>query len=110
MNKQVELQDLGQKDYKETWDFQENLFQSILDTKIKNRRQGTNFQTKNYFLFVEHPHVYTLGKSGDMSNLLLDEFIEKQVEIAKEKIGIPEDKAREYAKKTLPNLSRWKKK
>ncbi len=73
MNKQVELQDLGQKDYKETWDFQENLFQSILDTKIKNRRQGTNFQTKNYFLFVEHPHVYTLGKSGDMSNLLVDE-------------------------------------
>ena len=73
MNKQVELQDLGQKDYKETWDFQENLFQSILDTKIKNRRQGTNFQTKNYFLLVEHPHVYTLGKSGDMSNLLLDE-------------------------------------
>ena len=73
MNKQVELQDLGQKDYKETWDFQENLFQSILDTKIKNRRHGTNFQTKNYFLFVEHPHVYTLGKSGDMSNLLVDE-------------------------------------
>ena len=73
MNKQVELQDLGQKDYKETWDFQESLFQSILNTKIKNRRQGTNFQTKNYFLFVEHPHVYTLGKSGDMSNLLLDE-------------------------------------
>lgn len=73
MNKKVEVQDLGYKDYKDTWDYQEQLFKGILDTKIKNRREAANLTTKNYFLFVEHPHVYTLGKSGDMSNLLLNE-------------------------------------
>ena len=72
MNRKIELQDLGLKDYKETWDYQELLFKSIVETKIKNRRAGANLQTNNYFLFVEHPHVYTLGKSGDMSNLLVD--------------------------------------
>ena len=73
MNKHVELQDLGLKDYKETWDYQEQLFRGIVDTKIKNRHQETQLKTGNYFLFVEHPHVYTLGKSGDVSNLLLNE-------------------------------------
>ncbi len=73
MNKQIELQDLGLKDYKQTWDYQEQLFKGIVDTKIKNRREETQLKTNNYFLFVEHPHVYTLGKSGDMSNLLVDE-------------------------------------
>ena len=73
MNKQIELQDLGYKDYKETWDYQEALFKGIVDAKIKNRREETALKTKNYFLFVTHPHVYTLGKSGDLSNLLLNE-------------------------------------
>lgn len=73
MNKYVDVQDLGYKDYKETWDYQESLFKGILDTKIKNRKGITKTETPNYFLFVEHPHVYTLGKSGDMSNLLLNE-------------------------------------
>ncbi|GAA4960339.1 lipoyl(octanoyl) transferase LipB [Algibacter aquimarinus] len=73
MNKQIELQDLGLKDYKQTWDYQEELFKAIVDTKIKNRRENAGLQTKNHFLFVEHPHVYTLGKSGDISNLLVDE-------------------------------------
>ena len=73
MNKTVKLEDLGAKDYKDTWDYQEDLFKSILDTKIKNRREGAGLQTQNHFLFVEHPHVYTLGKSGDISNLLLSE-------------------------------------
>lgn len=73
MNKKVTIQDLGFKDYKETWDYQEVLFQSIIDTKIKNRRENTSLETDNYFLFVEHPHVYTLGKSGDLSNLLVNE-------------------------------------
>ncbi len=71
MNKQVAIRDLGLKDYKETWDVQEVLFQEILDIKIGNRRTGTNIQTPNHLLFVEHPHVYTLGKSGDMENLLV---------------------------------------
>jgi len=73
MNNSVEIQDLGNKDYKQTWDYQEQLFKSIVDTKIKNRRENAGIETQNYFLFVEHPHVYTLGKSGDMSNLLVDE-------------------------------------
>ncbi len=73
MNKIIELQDLGLKDYKDTWDYQENLFKAIVDTKIKNRREDANLKTQNHFLFVEHPHVYTLGKSGDLSNLLLNE-------------------------------------
>lgn len=73
MNKQIVLQDLGKKDYKDTWDFQEALFQKIVDVKIQNRKEETALPTPNYFLFVEHPHVYTLGKSGDFSNLLLSE-------------------------------------
>jgi lipoyl(octanoyl) transferase len=77
MNKKIVFQDLGKKDYKATWDYQESLFQKIVDTKIQNRKQETQIPTSNYFLFVEHPHVYTLGKSGDFSNLLLSE---KQLE------------------------------
>lgn len=73
MNKEVTIQDLGLKDYKETWDYQELLFQQIIDLKIRNRREGSTLATSNYFLFVEHPHVYTLGKSGNMANLLVDE-------------------------------------
>jgi len=69
----VTLQDLGLKDYKETWDYQEKLFQGIIDIKIDNRKNDTTNKTPNYFVFVEHPHVYTLGKSGDLSNLLLNE-------------------------------------
>jgi lipoyl(octanoyl) transferase len=77
MNKKVNFTDIGIKDYKETWDFQETLFKEILDIKIANRRDGTTLETPNHLLFVEHPHVYTLGKSGDMENLLLNE---KQLE------------------------------
>jgi len=73
MNKAIKIVDLGNKDFKETWDYQEQLFKSILDTKIRNRREEAGLETENYFLFVEHPHVYTLGKSGDVSNLLLNE-------------------------------------
>ncbi|WP_460219835.1 lipoyl(octanoyl) transferase LipB [Psychroserpens sp. MEBiC05023] len=73
MNKNIKFEDLGTKDFKATWDYQEDLFKGILDVKIKNRREDAGLETDNYFLFVEHPHVYTLGKSGDMSNLLLSE-------------------------------------
>ena len=67
MNKTILLEDLGSKDFKDTWNYQEQLFKAILDTKIKNRREEAGLQTDNHFLFVEHPHVYTLGKSGDLS-------------------------------------------
>ncbi len=78
-NKKIQLQDLGNKDYKETWDYQEHLFKQIVDIKIENRKTNSSntklveVPTPNFLLFVEHPHVYTLGKSGDLSNLLLSE-------------------------------------
>lgn len=72
-NKKITYQDLGYQDYQETWDYQEKLFQDILALKIKNRRENLEVPTPNHFLYVEHPHVYTLGKSGDLSNLLLSE-------------------------------------
>nr|WP_199002278.1 lipoyl(octanoyl) transferase LipB [Flavobacterium sp. ASV13] len=77
MNKKIQLQDLGSKDYKSTWEYQEELFKDIVDLKIRNRREELDLPTSNYLLFVEHPHVYTLGKSGDFENLLLNE---KQLE------------------------------
>jgi lipoyl(octanoyl) transferase len=73
MNRNIQLKDLGLKDYKETWEYQSELLQGIVDVKIDNRRNNNTNQTQNHFLFVEHPHVYTLGKSGDLSNLLLNE-------------------------------------
>ncbi len=73
MNRNILLKDLSVKDYKETWDYQTNLLQEIVDVKIDNRRNNNKKETDNYFLFVEHPHVYTLGKSGDLNHLLLNE-------------------------------------
>ena len=73
MNKTIDVQDLGLRDYKDVWDFQETLFKATIDVKIKNRRESAGLVTPNHLLFVSHPHVYTLGKSGDMSNLLLSE-------------------------------------
>ena len=59
-------------DYKDAWDYQQKLFDEIIEIKKKNRKNNSELITPNYFLFVEHPHVYTLGKSGNMSNLLID--------------------------------------
>jgi lipoyl(octanoyl) transferase len=75
MNKKVTFKDLGRKDYKETWEQQEQLFKYILDTKISNRREATDLETPNYLLLVEHDHAYTLGKSGDLENLLANEVV-----------------------------------
>jgi len=77
--KQIHFQDLGLIDYKEAWDFQETLFKSNVDAKIENRRADkTVKETTNHLIFCEHPHVYTLGKSGDESHLLLSESLLKQ--------------------------------
>ncbi|HNP67094.1 MAG TPA: lipoyl(octanoyl) transferase LipB [Aequorivita sp.] len=73
MNKYLEINDLGLRDYKEIWDYQENLFQKILQIKSKNSKENLQYETPNFFLFVEHPHVYTLGKSGHVENLLISE-------------------------------------
>ena len=71
INKKVKFQDLGVKDYQPTWDYQEELLKQNLDIKIHNRENPENLKpTDNHLLFVEHPHVYTLGKSGDEQNML----------------------------------------
>jgi lipoyl(octanoyl) transferase len=70
---QILLKDLGHKAYLEAFDIQNNYFEAIKDIKIKNRREETDLPTPNYFLFTSHPHVYTLGKSGDAKHLLLQE-------------------------------------
>ncbi|SRR6056297_300421 len=71
-NIKVKYEDLGVIDYKEAWDYQEEKFDEIVEAKKKN------LETNNYLLFCEHPHVYTLGKSGEHNNLLIsDEFLKK---------------------------------
>ena len=85
--KEILLQDLGTKDYKEAWDYQEELFDKIIQLKRRNRNENLSLKTPNHFLFVEHPHVYTLGKSGDLNNLLLNEVQLKEKGIAYYKIN-----------------------
>ncbi len=78
MANQVEFINLGLKDYKETWDYQETLFKESIDLKIKHRDGLTTDLPKHKLLFCEHPHVYTLGKSGSENNLLIGEALLKQ--------------------------------
>tara|TARA_B100000902_G_scaffold395987_1_gene455777 strand:- start:1418 stop:2113 length:696 start_codon:yes stop_codon:yes gene_type:complete len=79
MNKKVFFKDLGTIDYKKCWDFQESLFLEILNMKSVNRKEGKKNPTNNYLIFCEHPHVYTLGKSGDKKNLLVnEEYLKKK--------------------------------
>jgi lipoyl(octanoyl) transferase len=75
LNKTVQFIDLGLIDYQLGWDTQEKLFSEIIDIKIQNRNLIAENQhiTPNYLLFCQHPHVYTLGKSGKIDHLLLDE-------------------------------------
>jgi lipoyl(octanoyl) transferase len=73
MNRTVHFQDLGLIDYQEAWDYQEQLFAKTIALKIERRNGTTEEETQHHLLFCEHPHVYTLGKSGSEDNLLLDE-------------------------------------
>jgi lipoyl(octanoyl) transferase len=72
MNKQIIVHDLGLVDYQDALDYQLQLFNQIIDIKLKNRKNNTKIETDNHLIFVEHPNVYTLGKSGDVNNLLLN--------------------------------------
>lgn len=71
-NKKVKFEDLGLMDYKEAWNYQEELFRQVVDIKLANRDQNTQELTPNYLLFCQHPHVFTLGKSGSMDHLLVN--------------------------------------
>jgi lipoyl(octanoyl) transferase len=74
------FEDLGVKDYKEVWDYQEELFARVVDLKLYNREHPETLkQIVNHLLFVEHPHVYTLGKSGVQNNLLINDQFLKQI-------------------------------
>lgn len=80
LNKEVTFQQLGLVDYQQAWDYQEKLFAETVALKIQNRKQPVEEQqlTPNYLLFCQHPHVYTLGKSGEEAHLLLNkEQLEK---------------------------------
>ncbi len=70
----VEYKDIGQKDYKETWDLQATIFNKLVDSKNQDNRDEikNGSQLPGTLIFVEHPHVYTLGKSGSEDNLLID--------------------------------------
>ncbi len=85
----VKFIDLGLIDYKEAWDFQEKLFREVIDKKLANRGLPLEQQepTGNYLIFCEHPHVFTLGKSGSESNLLINEEQLKKRNIAYHRIN-----------------------
>jgi lipoyl(octanoyl) transferase len=74
LNKEVYFRQLGLIDYQQAWSYQEQLFNQAVQLKIENRKAGiTNeHKTPNYLLFCQHPHVYTLGKSGKPEHLLAD--------------------------------------
>ncbi|MEZ4922377.1 MAG: lipoyl(octanoyl) transferase LipB [Crocinitomicaceae bacterium] len=76
--RKVHLINKGLIDYKECWDFQEKLFKETIDKKIRIRDGKDESPTENYLIFCEHPHVYTLGKSGKADNLLINEAVLKQ--------------------------------
>ena len=79
MNKSIIVHDLGLVEYEKALEYQLNLFNEIIESKLSNRRSNSNIITKNHLVFVEHPHVYTLGKSGEIKNLLLNkEELEKK--------------------------------
>ncbi len=69
----MHFEDLGLMDYQEAWDYQEKIFARTIAQKIENRNNETQILTQNYLLFCEHPHVFTLGKSGKEEHLLLNE-------------------------------------
>lgn len=89
INKRAQVQQLGLLDYQQAWDYQEERFAEIVAVKIANRGVPPERQTPtpNYLLFCEHPHVYTLGKSGKPENLLLDEDRLQEVEATYYKIN-----------------------
>ena len=72
-NNKILIKDLGVLSYSNSWEHQKVIFDNIISQKIKNRTLKKKIKTENYLLIVEHKPIYTIGKSGDTSNLLLDE-------------------------------------
>ena len=78
-NKKIILRDIGKSSFSDAWEYQEDIFKKIIDQKIKNRSNENKMETNNFLIVTEHDPVYTIGKSGDISNLLLnDDEMKKQ--------------------------------
>lgn len=87
-NKLVSVQDLGLIDYQKAWDYQEEIFAKTIQAKINNRlRENDTEKTANFLLLCEHPHVFTLGKSGKAENLLVNDLQLKQINASYYKIN-----------------------
>jgi lipoyl(octanoyl) transferase len=88
-NNKLILKDLGLIDYAKAFDIQTQIFEGLKQIKIDNKQQIKQLKTQNYLLFCEHPHVYTLGKSGKEEHLLLgkDELEKKSVQFIKTNRG-----------------------
>ena len=72
-NKKIILRDIGRSSFSDAWEYQEDIFNKIIDQKIKNRSNENKMETNNFLIITEHDPVYTIGKSGDISNLLLND-------------------------------------
>tara|TARA_B100001057_G_scaffold143545_1_gene143283 strand:- start:33633 stop:34340 length:708 start_codon:yes stop_codon:yes gene_type:complete len=84
-NKKILIRDIGKSSFSEAWEYQETIFNDIISQKIKNRSSENKINTENYLILTEHNPVYTIGKSGDISNLLLkkNELEERGIEFYK---------------------------
>lgn len=71
-NNRIVVKDLGVLSYEDSWEHQKTIFENIISQKIENRTLKKKNKTDNYLLIVEHKPIFTIGKSGDTSNLLLD--------------------------------------
>mgnify|MGYP000178199667 FL=1 len=80
-NKKILVRDIGKLSFSDAWQYQEKIFKKIIDQKVQNRSLNKTIETKNFLILTEHNHVYTIGKSGDMSNLLIDKDELKKREI-----------------------------
>ena len=81
-NKKILVKDIGKLSFTDAWQYQEKIFKKIIEQKVQNRSLNQKIETKNFLILTEHNHVYTMGKSGDMSNLLIDkeELIKREIE------------------------------
>ena len=84
-NKKILVKDIGKLSFSDAWQYQEKIFKNIIDQKVQNRSLNEKIETKNFLILTEHNHVYTIGKSGDISNLLIDkkELIKREIEFFK---------------------------
>ena len=81
-NKKILVRDIGRHSFLDAWKYQEKIFQKIINQKVQNRSKYKKIETKNFLILTEHNHVYTIGKSGDVSNLLIDknELTKREIE------------------------------